>query len=87
MTITLNPETEALIRKRMESGEFQNVDELICQALLESQADEELYRKEISDKIDLAIAEADRGESLTPEQARAWLEERKAVWRKERREH
>jgi Arc/MetJ-type ribon-helix-helix transcriptional regulator len=81
MTITLNPETEALIQKRLESGEFENVEEVIRQALLDSQADEQQYCKEVSEKIDLAIAECERGECLTPSQARVWMGERKAAWR------
>jgi hypothetical protein len=52
---------------------------------LESQDAEEawmeLHRKEVSDKIDRAIAQADGGELLTPEQSRAWLEKEKMAWR------
>ena len=41
-----------------------------------------LHAREVGDKIDRAIAQADRGEGMTPEQSRSWLEEQKAAWRK-----
>ena len=67
MTINLTPEQEALIQKRLESGAFQSVEDVLWRAL-ESQD-----------------AEADRGERMTPEKSRAWLEEQKAEWHSEQR--
>ena len=88
MTITLKPAVEALIQKRIESGAFQDVDEVIFRALESQDAEAAwllLHQREVSDKIDTAIAEADRGECMTPEQSRVWLEEQKAAWRSDQR--
>lgn len=88
MTIDLKPELEALIQKRLESGVFQNVEDVLLQALESQDAEEawlELHKREIGEKIDRAIAQIDRGEGMTPEQSRVWLEEKKATWRTEKR--
>ena len=88
MTIELKPELEALIRKRLDSGVFQNVEDVLLNALESQDAEEawlELHRREIGEKIDKAIAQIDRGEGMTPEQSLAWLEEKKAAWRNEQR--
>jgi hypothetical protein len=57
MTIEIHqPELEALIRQRMESGEFQNLDELLIQALKAQQlhvaaglSPEETHRQRLFD--------------------------------------
>ena len=88
MTITLAPELEALIQKRLESGVFQDVEDVLWQALESQDAEAAwllLHQREVSEKIDRAIAQADRGEGMTPEESRAWLEEQKAAWRSEQR--
>ena len=41
------------------------------------------HRNVVCEKIDRAIAQADRGEAMSPEKSRAWLEEKKAEWRNE----
>ena len=88
MTITLAPELEALIQKRLESGVFQDVEDVLWQALESQDAEAAwllLHQREVGEKIDRAIAQADRGEGMTPEESRAWLEEQKAAWRSEQR--
>ena len=87
MTITLKPEVEGLIQKRLACGVFQNIDEVIHRALESRDAEETwllLHQREVSEKIDRAIAEADRGECMTPDQSRAWQEEQKTAWRSQR---
>lgn len=88
MTITLKPEVEALIQKRVASGVFQDIDEVVYRALESQDAEESwllLHQREVSEKIDRAIAEADRGECTTPDRSRALLEEKKAAWRSQQR--
>lgn len=88
MTITLKPEVEALIQRRLASGVFQNIDEVIYRALESQDAEESwllLHQREVREKIDRAIAEADRGECMTPEMSRALLEEQKMAWRRHQR--
>jgi predicted transcriptional regulator len=84
MTIELKPEIEALIRKRLDSGAFSDIEEVLLQALESQDAEEawmDLHRQEVGAKIDRAIAQAERGEAMTPEQCQAWLEDKKATWR------
>ena len=86
MTIDLKPELEAFIQRRLESGAFQDAEDVLLQALESQDAEEawlELHKREIGEKMDRAIAQIDRGEGMTPEQSRAWLEEKKAAWRGE----
>ena len=89
MTITLKkPEVAALIQKRLETGAFENAEDVLWQALESQDAESAwllLHQREVGEKIDRAMAEADRGECWTPEQSRAWLEEKKAAWRSEQR--
>ena len=88
MTITLKPEVEALIQKRLASGGFESAEEVLWQALESQDAEAawlDLHQLEVSEKIDSAIAQADRGEGMTPEQSRTWLEEQKEAWRSEQR--
>ena len=81
MTIELTPEVEALIQKRLASGIFESIGDVIYRAL-ESQDEEEawllLHRREVSDKIDRAIAEFDRGEGIPTSEVRQRLHEMKA---------
>ena len=46
-----------------------------------------LHEREVGEKIDRAIAQADHRECMTPEQSRAWLEAQKTAWRSGQREH
>jgi antitoxin ParD1/3/4 len=86
MTITLTPEVEALIQKRLASGAFQNVDEVILRAIESQDAEEAwllLHQREVNEKLDRAISQADRGECLTAEESLTLLERQKAEWRSE----
>ena len=88
MTITLEPKLEALVQKRLESGAFGSVQDVLFQALESQDAEAawfDLHAQEVSDKIDRAIAQVDRGEVMTPDALDAWLEEQKSIWRAQRR--
>ena len=87
MTITLEPKLEALVQKRLESGALEDVQDVLFQALESQDAEESwlaLHQREVSEKIDRGLAQLDRGESMTPEQSLAWLEEQKSAWRANR---
>jgi len=80
-TIILNSEMEALVQKRLESGAFRDIDEVIFRALESQDAEEawlHLHQREVSDKLDLAMAEFDRGEGIPASEVRQRLQERKA---------
>ncbi len=70
MSINLKPEHEQFIRAQIASGRFTNADEVIDTALrlLEKLNDEYIqWVEETRQKVDVAIAELDRGEGLNGE--------------------
>ncbi|MBZ5622418.1 MAG: hypothetical protein LAQ69_27350 [Acidobacteriia bacterium] len=77
MTITLQPELEALIRKRLESGAFQDAEDVLRRALESQDAEEawlELHRREVGEKLERAMEEFDRGGGIPASQVRLRLE-------------
>jgi antitoxin ParD1/3/4 len=76
------PELEALIQKRLQSGAFDSVEEIIFRAL-EAQDEREDWLQDnkdtINEKIELAMAQLDRGEGISGDQLRTRLESRKAA--------
>lgn len=70
MNISLKPEHEQFIQSQVASGKFANREEVIDTAfrLLEKlQGEYEQWIKETREKIDIGIAELDRGEGLDGE--------------------
>jgi Arc/MetJ-type ribon-helix-helix transcriptional regulator len=83
MKIELNPEDELLIQKRLQSGAFQSIDEVIHDALTSQDAAEEWLqenREVINTKISRGLAELDSGEKLSGDLVHARLQERKTAW-------
>ena len=67
MSISLKPEHEQFIQSQVASGKFANREEVIDTAfrLLEKlQGEYEQWIKETREKIDIGIAQLDRGEGL-----------------------
>ena len=82
MTIQLEPEDEQLIQKRLQSGGFSDVQEVIHHALQVQDAEEawlELHKREVGEKIEQAIAEFDQGGGIPASQIRRRLQEMKAA--------
>ncbi len=88
MNIEIKPEDEVLIQKRLQSGAFQSIDEVIHDALASQEA-EEVWLQENKDafneKIALGLNQLARGEGVSGDVARARLQERKAAWKAEQR--
>ena len=88
MTITLRPEHEKLIAQALESGAYQNPDEVIGRAL-DMLRDEDPWlqerKNEVAAKIERAFGQFERGEFFSAEQSRKDMEERKAAWLNERK--
>ena len=87
MTIQLTAEDERLVQKRLESGVFRTVEEVIHDALASQDAETDWLaqnREAINDKIARCIAQLDRGEGVSGEEARARLQQRKSDWLRER---
>jgi len=83
MAISLTPEDKKLIQKRMKTGSFKSVEEVIHDALAAQAAEAEWLidnRAAISEKIARGVAQLDRGESVSGNVARARLQRRKADW-------
>jgi antitoxin ParD1/3/4 len=88
MTITLLPEHEQLVRRALDTGAYQNPDEVIGRALEMLSSEDDWVRdhkEEINEKIERAFAQFDRGEFFSPEASRADMERRKAAWLRERK--
>ena len=80
MTITLRPELEALIQKRLQSGAFESVDEVLAQALesQDAEAASAYSAKSLIDKrIHEAIEEFGSGGGVPASQVRQKLAEMK----------
>jgi len=83
MTITLRPEHEQLIAQALQSGAYQNPDDVIARALeiLHSEDAWLLENKDaIHEKIERAFSQSERGELLSAEDSRADMEKRKTDW-------
>lgn len=83
MTIQLTAENEKLIQKRLQSGAFGSVEEVIHDALASQDAEENWLsenRDEINQKIERGLAQLDCDEGVSGEVARARLQQRKADW-------
>ena len=82
MTITLRPENEELIAKAMQTGAYQSPDEVVERALRMLHSEEEWladHKVEITEKIERAFAQFDRGEFFSAEESQADMEKRKAA--------
>ena len=77
MEITLSPASEKIIRRKLESGGFHSVDEVISAALDLLQQQEEDWAA----KIEQGLAEARAGELMDLDEVNAYMAEQKAVWR------
>ena len=82
MAISLTSEDKKLIQKRMKTGLFKSVEEVIHDALAAQDAEAEWLidnKVAINEKIARGIAQLDRGESVSGDVARARLQRRKAA--------
>jgi antitoxin ParD1/3/4 len=82
MTIELKPEDEQLIQRRLQSGGFATVQEVIHHALQVQDAEEawlELHRREVGENIERAIAEFDQGGGIPGSAVRRRLQEMKSA--------
>jgi antitoxin ParD1/3/4 len=88
MNVQIKPELQRFIEDQVKLGRYESTDDVMNAAVAALQADSELSPEEIDDlraKIDVGLAEADRGEFLefTAEdviaECRAEFEARKKV--------
>jgi Arc/MetJ-type ribon-helix-helix transcriptional regulator len=83
MNITLRPEHEKAIAQAIESGAYENSDQVIERALEVLRSEDEWLvdnKGAINEKIERAMAQIDRGEGVSGEGLRERLEKRKDAW-------
>ena len=74
MAISLTPEDKKLIQKRMKTGLYKSVEEVIHDALAAQDAEAEWLidnKVAITEKIARGVAQLDRGEGVSGDVARA----------------
>jgi Arc/MetJ-type ribon-helix-helix transcriptional regulator len=79
--------TKKLIQKRLQSGVFGSVEEVIHNALASQDAETEWLaenKEALDEKIARGTAQLDRGEGVSGEVARTQLQQRKADWLRNR---
>ncbi len=87
MQLNVPPDLETLIRKRLSSGGYTSVEDVLRRALEaqdaeESWSDEE--RRALSAHIEEGYRQAERGELIEGAQARREIQSMKDTWREER---
>jgi antitoxin ParD1/3/4 len=88
MTITLRPEHEKAIAQAIESGAYENPDEVIGRALEVLRGEEEWlhdHKEEVTEKIERAFEQFERGEFFSADESRADLARRKQEWLNEQK--
>ena len=88
MAITINnPEIEAIIQRRLQSGAFENVDQVLLDALAEENMWDNPTPEELAwlgQKLNRSIAQLDRGEGISPEELRQQLNDDRESWPSQR---
>ena len=82
-TITIRPEHEQLIAQAIQTGAYQNLDDVIGRALELLRSEDECLagnKPVIGEKIERGFGQFERGEFFSPEQSRADMQKRKAEW-------
>jgi antitoxin ParD1/3/4 len=88
MKVSLAPELEKLVADKVESGRHQSASEMICEGLrlLDDQDRlRELQLDEVRKKIQIGLAQLDRGEGIPGEQVQAQMKQKSAEFRQGRR--
>ncbi len=83
MTITLRPEHQQLIEKAMQTGAYQNADDVIERALKMLQSEDERRQNQrdlIEAKLERAFGQFESGQFLSAEDSRTAMEKRKSEW-------
>jgi len=83
MRITLRPEHEKVIAEAIQSGAYENPDEVIGRALEVLRGEEDWLHEqkdEVAEKIERAFGQFERGDFFSAEDSRADLMKRKEAW-------
>jgi antitoxin ParD1/3/4 len=88
MNVSLTPELEKLVERKVQSGRYQSASEVIREGLrlLDDQDRlRELHLSEVRKKIQAGLDELDRGEGIPGEEVYGQLKEKSAAFRKAKR--
>lgn len=83
MNLPLDPASEQIIQREVELGHFSTPAEVVAHslALLE---DENFWltanKEALNRRLDESVAQIERGEGMTGEELKAFLDERRATW-------
>jgi Arc/MetJ-type ribon-helix-helix transcriptional regulator len=83
VVISIPPDLEALVQKRLESGAYSNAEEVFRRALEAQDAEEswtEDERRVFADFISQRFRRSESCEPISAEQAKRQIRERKASW-------
>ena len=83
MQITIPPDLEALVQKRLASGAFANAEDVFRRALEAQDAEEswtEEERRALMAHIEEGFAQAERGELIDGDQAQQEIQAMKDQW-------
>ena len=80
MNVSLPSPLEDFVRRKVAAGEFETVDEVVCEALRLLQQ-QELSKAEVRDKIEVGWEQANSGQVRTPEETQRNIAARKEAWK------
>ena len=73
MTLTLTPQVEALLQRELNTGRFQDPNDLIETALLVLADSTPYDLEEVNEKIQQGLDDVARGDVFTEEESRAYI--------------
>jgi putative addiction module CopG family antidote len=82
MNVSLPSAMEEFVRQRVAAGQFQSPDEVVCEGL-RLLKENEAWKADARQKIDLGWEEAKAGQLLTLEEVREELAARKRAWKQQ----
>ena len=83
MDVTLSPDSEQFVRQKLQSGDFRSPNEIVNAGLRLLQERDAHLVTDVQQKIAVARAQLQAGNSLTPEELEKNLAARKAKWKSE----
>jgi putative addiction module CopG family antidote len=83
VNVSLPSPLEDFVRRKVAVGDFESVDEVVCEGLRLLQQ-QEAWSAEARRKIDIGWEQAKSGQLHTPEQTRENLAARKETWKRDK---
>ena len=80
VNVSLPMSLEDFVRRKVAAGDFQSIDEVVCEGLRLLQ-EQEAWKAEARRKVDIGWEQAKSGQLHTSEQTQMNLEARKKAWK------